>query len=80
MKTQTVNFDNDGIIWHPHWVILTEDKRVEGGLAVKQFDPKDTSVVLPPTNPGMPMYMDSVQAFRSSQKEIQLKWLFPIIG
>ncbi|PIZ08366.1 MAG: hypothetical protein COY56_04220, partial [Flavobacteriaceae bacterium CG_4_10_14_0_8_um_filter_34_31] len=38
---------------------LTEDKRVEGGLAVKQFDPKDTSVVLPPTNPGMPMYMDS---------------------
>lgn len=53
------NFANDGIIWHPHWVILTEDKRVEGGLAVKQFDPKDTSVILPPTNPGMPMYMDS---------------------
>lgn len=53
------NFANDGIVWHPHWVILTEDKRVEGGLAVKQFDPKDASVVLPPTNPGMPMYMDS---------------------
>ncbi|MBL7736557.1 MAG: hypothetical protein JNL51_13945 [Chitinophagaceae bacterium] len=53
------NYANDGIIWHPHWVVLTEDKRVEGGLAVKQFDPKDKSVVLPPTNPGMPMYMDS---------------------
>jgi len=53
------NFTNDGIIWHPHWVILIEDKRVEGGLAVKQFDPTDNSVVLPPTNPGMPMYMDS---------------------
>ena len=53
------NFTNDGIVWHPHWVVLTDDKRVEGGLAVKQFDPKDTSVVLPPTNPGMPMYMDS---------------------
>ena len=53
------NFANDGIIWHPHWVILIEDKRVEGGLAVKQFDPTDKSVVLPPTNPGMPMYMDS---------------------
>ncbi|MBA4746312.1 MAG: hypothetical protein H2058_13740 [Muricauda sp.] len=53
------NFVNDGIVWHPHWVVLTEDKRVEGGLAVKQFDPKDTSVILPPTNPGMPMYMDS---------------------
>lgn len=52
-------FDNDGIVWHPHWVVLTEDKRVEGGLAVKQFDPSDKSVVLPSTNPGMPMYMDS---------------------
>jgi hypothetical protein len=52
-------FDNDGIIWHPHWVVLVEDKRVEGGLAVKQFKKDDTTVVLPPTNPGMPMYMDS---------------------
>lgn len=53
------NYANDGIIWHPHWVILTEDKRVDGGLSVKQFDKNDTTVVLPPTNPGMPMYMDS---------------------
>lgn len=52
-------FNNDGIIWHPHWVILVEDKRVEGGLSVKQFTKGDESVVLPPTNPGMPMYMDS---------------------
>lgn len=52
-------FDNDGVVWHPHWVILTEDKRVPGGLAVKQFEKGDKSVVLPPTNPGMPMYMDS---------------------
>ena len=53
------NYNNDGVIWHPHWVVLTEDKRVEGGLAVKQFTPGDSTVVLPPTNPGMPMYMDS---------------------
>ena len=52
-------FDNDGIIWHPHWVILHEDKRVDGGLSVKQFKKADQTVVLPPTNPGMPMYMDS---------------------
>lgn len=52
-------FNNDGIIWHPHWVILVEDKRVAGGLAVKQFTKGDPSVILPPTNPGMPMYMDS---------------------
>lgn len=52
-------YDNDGVIWHPHWVILHEDKRVAGGLSVKQFQKADETVVLPPTNPGMPMYMDS---------------------
>ncbi len=53
------NFDNDGIIWHPHWVILHDDQRVPGGLSVKQFKKADKTVILPPTNPGMPMYMDS---------------------
>lgn len=53
------DYANDGVIWHPHWVVLEENTAVNGGLAVKQFDPNDSSVVLPPTNPGMPMYMDS---------------------
>lgn len=53
------DYANDGVIWHPHWVVLTEDGRVAGGLAVKQFTPNDPDVTLPPTNPGMPMYMDS---------------------
>ncbi len=53
------NYTNDGVIWHPHWVVLTGDDRVAGGLAVKQFDPEKENVKLPPTNPGMPMYMDS---------------------
>lgn len=53
------DYANDGLIWHPHWVVLTEDERVAGGLSVKQFNPADDAVVLPPTNPGMPMYMDS---------------------
>src|SRR5574340_1274004 len=52
-------FDNDGIIWHPHWVILIQDKRVAGGLAVKEFNKDDKTVVLPKTAPNMPMYMDS---------------------
>ncbi|RZJ51992.1 MAG: hypothetical protein EOO44_13190 [Flavobacterium sp.] len=52
-------FDNDGIVWHAHWVILVEDKRIPGGLSVKEFKKGDPSVVLPPTNPGMAMYMDS---------------------
>ncbi|WP_435624802.1 hypothetical protein [Flagellimonas sp.] len=53
------DFANDGIIWHPHWVVLGEDKRVAGGLSVIQFKKANETVVLPPTNPGMPMYMDS---------------------
>lgn len=53
------DFANDGIVWHPHWVVLQSDERVPGGLSVKQFDPEKDKVVLPPTNPGMPMYMDS---------------------
>lgn len=53
------DYGNDGVAWHPHWVVLTEDKRVAGGLAVKQFAEGDPGVKLPPTNPGMPMYMDS---------------------
>ncbi|WP_425234315.1 hypothetical protein [Ulvibacterium sp.] len=57
-NTNTI-YDDDGIVWHPHWVILNEDKRVNGGLSVKQFPKGDSKVKLPPTNPGMPMYMDS---------------------
>ncbi len=53
------NYANDGIIWHPHWVVLESNEAVKGGLSVKQFDPEKDEVTLPPTNPGMPMYMDS---------------------
>lgn len=58
-ENSDARYDNDGIIWHSHWVVLTEDKRVEGGLSVKQFKKGDESVTLPPTSPDMPMYMDS---------------------
>ena len=53
------DYANDGVVWHPHWVVLTADDRVAGGLSVVEFDPDDDQVSLPPTNPGMPMYMDS---------------------
>jgi hypothetical protein len=52
-------FNNDGVAWHPHWVILNKDERVRGGLSVKEFDKNDKTVKLPPTAPNMPMYMDS---------------------
>ncbi len=53
------DYTNDGAIWHSHWVLLVDDARVDGGLSVKQFEMDDPNVELPPTNPGMPMYMDS---------------------
>ena len=53
------DYANDGAVWHPHWVLLVDDTRVDGGLSVKQFEMGDPNVELPPTNPGMPMYMDS---------------------
>lgn len=53
------DYSNDGRVWHAHWVVLSSDERVPGGLSVRQFDPKNKEVVLPPTNPGMPMLMDS---------------------
>lgn len=56
------NYTNasEGIVWHPHWVILVKDDRVKGGLSVKEFDPNDKSVKRPSTAaPGMHMYMDS---------------------
>ena len=58
-ETGDKDFANDGIIWHPHWVVLTSDDRVPGGLSVLQFNKEKDQVTLPPTNPGMPMYMDS---------------------
>lgn len=67
---------NDGAEWHPHWVVLTNDDRVDGGLSVKQFDPNDTSVNLPPTNPGMPMYMDS-PGFQVVTEGSQIRTVIP---
>jgi hypothetical protein len=53
------NYADDGIVFHSHWVVLVKDDRVPGGLSVKQFNETDPGIVLPPTNPGMPMYLDS---------------------
>lgn len=51
-------YDNDGLVYHTHWVVLVEDKRVPGGLSVKEFRKTDAAV-MPPTAPKMPMFMDS---------------------
>ena len=69
-------YDNDGAIYHSHWVVLNPDKRVTGGLSVKEFKQGDASVVMPPTNPGMPMYLDS-PGFQVLLQENRLRVLVP---
>lgn len=54
------DYTNDGAVVHPHWVVLVEDSRVPGGLAARPLaEGQEPGDVLPPTNPGMPMYLDS---------------------
>jgi len=50
-------YDDDGRIFHTHWVVLVPDDRVEGGLSVKES--RNVVEDLPPTAPGMPIYLDS---------------------
>jgi hypothetical protein len=69
------NFGNDGVRWHTHWVLLGKDARVPGGLSVKEFTRAD-AVVLPPTAPPMPMYMDA-PGFTVSTSGQALKVLVP---
>jgi len=52
-------YDNDGVIWHAHWVVLNKDTRAPGGLSVKEFKSGDKTVILPKTAPGMPIFFDS---------------------
>lgn len=44
--------------WHPHWVVLAEDKACGGGLKVVDI-PKGASPRLPATWPNVPLLIDS---------------------
>lgn len=46
------DFDNDGAVYHTHWVALREDDRVEGGFSVVELSEDQIKNSLPPTNPG----------------------------
>lgn len=51
--------DNDGGLWHSHWVVLTKDEICgPGGLKVRDI-PKGAKPTLPATWPGAPIYIDS---------------------
>lgn len=45
-------------VWHPHWVVLAEDKACSGGLKVIDI-PEGTKPKVPETWPGVPLLIDS---------------------
>ncbi|RDJ14365.1 hypothetical protein [Rhizobium grahamii] len=45
-------------VWHPHWVVLNEDKACAGGLKVTDI-PDGAKPKLPETWPGVPLLIDS---------------------
>lgn len=45
-------------IWHPHWVVLAEDKACGGGLKVIDI-PEGAKPRVPKTWPGVPLLIDS---------------------
>lgn len=52
------NPDNDGRVYHSHWIVLQPDDRVAGGLAVREIE-EGSSPTMPATHPDMPLYLDS---------------------
>lgn len=53
------NLENDGDVWHSHWVVLTPDDACgKGALKVKDI-PEGTAPALPKTWPGLPILIDS---------------------
>jgi hypothetical protein len=51
------NAENDGAVWHSHWVVLTEDKSCAGTLKVRDILPEKD--LLPATAPDLPIALDS---------------------
>lgn len=45
-------------VWHPHWVVLAEDKACGGGLKVRDI-PDGAKPRVPETWPGVPLLIDS---------------------
>lgn len=65
-------FDDDGVVYHSHWVVLESNDLAGEGLAVVQAR-KDST--LPPTAP-MPMYLDS-PGFDVIENDNTLKVIVP---
>jgi len=51
--------DNDGEAWHSHWVVLTPDEACGPGALKVRDIPEGETPALPPTWPGLPLFIDS---------------------
>lgn len=58
-ETADGNADNDGGAWHSHWVVLTPDEACGPGALKVRDIPEGTTPALPPTWPGLPLFIDS---------------------
>ena len=53
------DFNNDGNLWHSHWVVLVSDDACgKGALKIRDI-PEGTKPKLPATWPGLPILIDS---------------------
>lgn len=50
---------NDGDLWHSHWVVLTPDDACGAGALKVRDIPAGATPKLPPTWPGLPLFIDS---------------------
>jgi hypothetical protein len=77
--------DNDGNIWHTHWVVLVPDNACgQGALKVKDIEP-GTQPKLPSTWPGLPILIDSpgyTPILRTKSVEVRVPFADPkaIVG
>ena len=71
------DYANDGGAWHAHWVVLAPDERAPAGLAVQEVAAADVATVLPPTNPGLPLALDS-PGFAVVLRDDALRVLVPV--
>lgn len=63
-------------VWHPHWVVLTQDKACGGGLKVVDIA-KGSKPKLPPTWPGVPLLIDSPE-YPTSLKQDLVEVVIPL--
>ena len=64
-------------VWHPHWVVLAEDKACGGGLKVIDI-PEGTKPKVPETWPGVPLLIDSPEyptTFKGDTVDVEIPLL-----